>query len=210
MLGSTDSPRSYDLVVDTAGADATATFAARAGDRISIKVSNSTVGTAYVHVRDPDGETTKGGPRSISGRTAFLDTITLTKTGTHTLRLDPDADHTGHATILINQVPANAGTITPGTATTIMTTVPGEDADRTFAARAGDRISIKVSDSTVGTAYVHVLDPDGETTKGGPRSISGRTAFLDTITLTKTGTHTLRLDPDADHTGHATILINRS
>jgi hypothetical protein len=93
--------RSYDLLVDKPGAVASASFDASEGERVSVQVRDNTV-DGYVYLIDPEGN--RAADVYIqTGRTAFLDAVALTRSGSYTLRLDGEGERTGRATLLIKR-----------------------------------------------------------------------------------------------------------
>jgi subtilisin family serine protease len=193
--------------ITTAGQNARLRFDGQAGQRISLKLSPITISSSYVSILKPDG-TPLGGNTYVSNFGGFLDTRTLTATGTYTILLDPLDSATGSATMTLYNVPADVtGTITPGgAAATIATASPGQNARLTFEGQAGQKISLKLTGVTIANSYVSILKPDGNPL-GGNAYVGTSGGFLDTRALPAAGTFTILLDPQEAATGSATLTL---
>ena len=101
----------------------------------------------------------------------FVDTRALPATGRYKILVDPQATSTGSMTLTLYDVPPDVNaTITPGgpPVTVITGPVPGQNALVRFDGVAGRRISLLLSNVTIGTstccsARVSILKPDGST-----------------------------------------------
>src|SRR5439155_5100547 len=104
-------------------------------------------------------------------------------------------------------------TITPGGAPVTVTTgpVPGQNALLTFNGTANQRVSLKLSNVTIGTssccsARVSILKPDGSAlVYATPFGTSG--GFVDTRALPVSGTYTILVDPQLTDVGSATLTL---
>jgi len=188
------------------GQNARLTFAGTAGQRVSMKVANSTYSSATAALLGPDGKTLGSSTFYTGG--GFVDTRTLPANGTYTLFVDPPSASTGSATVTLYDVPPDvAGPITPGgAAVTATISTPGQNAKYTFDGTAGQRISLKVGPSTMSTAYLSIAGPGGATVVSNT-FVGTFDAFVDTRTLPTTGTYTIILDPQNDVTGSATVML---
>jgi hypothetical protein len=74
-----------------------------------------------------------------------------------------------------------------------------------FEASPGQRASIKATSSSITSARVSVLAPNGVTAIEGTIITGG--GFLDTPTLVAGGTHTIVVDPDLSYTGAITFTL---
>jgi len=175
------------MTVNTANKVAVALFEGIAGQRFSIKVSDSTfpdtgpfTSTAFLQILKPDGFQfgspygwhSPNGSLYQAGTTSpnFVDVQTLPMTGTYTLILDPNGTNTGQATITFYNIPPDLqGPIVPGGApVNVVTTIPGQNGSFTFAGTQGQIVSVKVTDSTypdlgafTSSAILNLLKPDG-------------------------------------------------
>ncbi|HEX2051789.1 MAG TPA: VWA domain-containing protein [Actinomycetota bacterium] len=175
------------------------------GRRVSLKVSGSTIPSAYVRIYRPDGVELANTSFGTSG--GFVDVRTLPATGTYTILVDPNSSYTGNATLTLHDVPPDAsGAIAPGgDPQTVTTTVPGQNAKLTFDGVQGRRISLKVTGSTLSQAYVRVYRPDGVELANAPFGTSG--TFIDVKTLPATGTYSILVDPSNSYVGSATVTL---
>src|SRR5205807_585150 len=144
------------------------------------------------------------------GSSGFLDSLTLPTTGTYTVKIDPVSTTTGSITVLLNSFADVTGTITPGTALTATTTVAGQNALYTFSGTAGQQFSVNLSGSTYtgcNAVVVSILKPDG-TTLGSTGLCNTSSGFIDSMTLSTTGTYTVFVNPQGTTTGTITVLLN--
>ena len=94
---------------------------------------------------------------------------------------------------------------------TISTSALGQNAQLTFTATIGQRISLELTDVDVGTssccsAMVSIIRPNG-TNLVSPTYVGTNGAFVDTKAVTSTGTHTILFDPQGGASGSATLRL---
>ena len=154
-------------------------------------ISGNTIPVADVTIRQPNG--TFVGSSTVSGPNDFHDTMTLPVTGTYTITVDPRDVDTGQLTFRLDTVPDNTGTTAIGQSTDITIGTIGENAVRSFAATAGQKITMTISGNTIPVADVTIRQPNG--TFVGSSTVSGPNNFHDTMTLPVTGTYTITVDP---------------
>jgi YD repeat-containing protein len=188
-------------VITTPGQNGVLTFSGTSGQRVSVKDTAGPTGTMYL--RHPDGSTLAS--MSMSGSSSFLDVQTLTTTGTHSLYINPVVANTGTSTVNLYDVPADVtGSITAGgSAVNVVITTPGQNALLTFSGTNGDRVSATTGSGGPSGSLI-VLNPDGSTLGSGSGSGS---IFLTPKTLTQTGTHTLKVDPQVANIGTAVTTL---
>jgi subtilisin family serine protease len=192
-------------------------FDGQAGGRVSLKLSNVTIGpspccSAQVTITKPDG-TSLGAVTLVGTNGGFVDTRTLPATGRYRILVDPQATATGSMTLTLYDVPPDpTATISPaGPPVTVTASVPGQNAAATFAGVAGQRISLALTNVTIGassccSARVSITKPDGSTLVfGTPFGTSG--GFVDTKTLPVSGTYTILVDPQLGDVGSATLTL---
>jgi|GEM_PF-1424698 len=205
------------ISTSTAGQNAQLGFAGNTGQRVSVQLTNVTIGSStccstFVSIRKPDGSTLVS-PMFVGTSGGFVDTATLPVTGSYTVFLDPQSSATGSATLTLFDVPADAAaSISPGgAAASVTTTVPGQNAQVTFGATAGQRVSLQVTNVTIGTSaccstFVSIANPDGSTLAA--RTFVGTSGgFLDVVTAPVAGTYTIALDPQGTASGSATLTL---
>ena len=199
------------------GQNALVSFTGVAGRRISLAMTDVTIGTstccsARVSILKPDG--TALVPATPVGRNGgFLDTRTLPASGQYTIFVDPQGVDLGSMTLTLFDVPADlSGTITIGGApvSLVLGPAPGQNAVERFNGTAGQRISLRLSDVTIGTstccgASVSIAKPDGSNLV--PPSLVGSNGRTLTATLPVTGLYSITVDPQGMNTGGITLTL---
>jgi hypothetical protein len=193
------------VTTSTPGQNGRVTFAATAGQRISLKIGPSCCSTR-ISILNPGG-TTFVSPVTFWTTGGFVDTKTVPVSGTYTIVVDPQGVATGAVTLTLYDVPADlTGTITAGGASvTLTTTTPGQNARLTFAGAAGQRVSLKVVTSCCATR-ISILNPDASTLVPAT-SLSSGGGFVDTKILPTTGTYTIVIDPQNGVAGAMTFTL---
>jgi len=199
------------------GQNASLTFSGTTSQRISLQMTNVTIGTSSccsvrVSILKPDG-TTLVSPQFVGTSGSFIDVQTLPATGTYTIVVDPQGTDVGGMTLTLFDVPADpTPSITAGgSAVTVTTTVPGQNARPTFSGTAAQRISLKMTSVTIGTSSccsvrVSILNPDGSTLVS-PTFVGTAGGFIDVQTLATTGTYTIVVDPQNADIGSITLTL---
>jgi YD repeat-containing protein len=179
------------------------TFSGTAADRVAVK-SDAGAPLGPFLIRKPDGTTLASG--TASSFAGFIDTQVLPVTGTYTLVFDPLSVNTGTGTFTAYDVADDVtGTITPGTASTVPITSVGQNGLLTFSGTSGNRYSMFVNaGAPIGLASL--LKPNG--TSLGSTQMSGFAGFMEPKTLTDTGTHTVKVDPNDFQTGTAVVTLH--
>ena len=200
------------------GQNARYTFSGTAGQKISAYLTNAsfpahctppTEGYSFTLVR-PNGTTQAGGFNCSSGGvspTSYIDTQTLSATGTWTVLVDPAMAMTGTATLQIFDVVDQTGAANlDGTPVALDLSAPGQNAQITFAGTTGQRVSTDLSSSTFGSSCtLTVLRPDNSAFAAG--SCASPNDFIDTSALDATGTWTVVVDPIGPDTGTAALRV---
>ena len=204
--------------VTTPGQNASLTFSGTAAERVAVELSSVTIGpssccSTKVTIVRPDG--TALAPATTVGTSGgFIDTKPLSATGAHTILVDPQSNATGSVTVTLHDVPPDTtSTISAGGAPVIATTTAlGQNAQLTFSATAGQRISLELSGVTVGTssccsAKVSIVRSNG-TNLLAATFVGTNGGFIDTKTITTTGTHTILFDPQGTASGSVTLELH--
>ncbi len=181
------------------GQNATWSFAGKAGQRIAFVLTDGSFGSggyARASVRNPDG-TELFKPTYCQPSCAF-DTSTLPATGTYTVVADPYGTATGSISAQVVEGDVTA-TLTPGGAPVKLTSGPGQNPTWSLAGKAGQRISITVSDVTFASAQASVLGPDGSVFL--PKKFCSTSCFFDATVLPVDGTYQVVVDPSGIYTG---------
>jgi YD repeat-containing protein len=201
------------ITTTTPGQNAQLSFSGTANQRISLKVSDVSLtggnGAAYVYIKKPDGTTLAS--LLVVSSSGFMDTQTLPSAGAYTVLLDPLDGNIGSATLTLYDVPNDiTGSIAPGgSAVTVTTTTPGQNAQLSFSGTANQRISLNVSGVSLtggtGTAYVYIKKPDGTSLTW--LFIASGGGFIDVQTLPTGGNYTVLVDPNDLNIGSATLTL---
>lgn len=180
-------------------------FDGTAGQRIALQATNSTISSSTVTVINPDGSNLLN-PTSLSANW-FIDPLTLPVTGTYTIVVDPNSTFTGTMNLTLHNAPADiSGTITAGGPAVTITTTPGQNATLTFNATAGDRISLDLTNVTIGSSSVTVRKPDGTTLLSSANVGTGG-VFFDATTLPVSGSYSIFIDPKFAAAGSMTLAL---
>jgi hypothetical protein len=158
-------------------------------------------------ITKPD-TTTLVAPTWVSSNGKFFDTQTLPVAGTYAIFLNPEDADIGNATLTLYDVPADAsGTISAGgSAVTVTTTTPGQNARLTFTGSANQRVSLQLTNVSIPWHQVSITKPD-TTTLVPPTWVSSSGKFVDTQTLPVAGTYAIFLNPEEANTGNATLTL---
>jgi hypothetical protein len=151
-------------------------------------------------------------PTFIGTNGGTLDTPPLPATGTYTILVDPQGTNTGSITLTLSQDVTGTMTIN-GPAVTVNLTRPGQNARLTFGGTVGQRVSLGMTDVTIGTStccgsQVSISTPDG-TVLVSPTFIGTNGGTLDTPPLPATGTYTILVDPGGTSTGSITLTLSQ-
>ena len=201
-----------DLVVSigASGKIGLVLFDGTRGQRVAIRVANSTMTAARLTIYRPDGLVwyTSG---AIGASGTFVDTQTLPSTGSYTVLVDPDSMFTGSLTLSLRDVVDVSGPIAAnGAGVPVSIATPGQNARLTFSGLAGQVVTARMENGTFSSycwdVSLSVVTSEGTTLRTA-NSCSGSTAFLDQVTLPATGIYTLLLNPDAALIGSATLAL---
>ncbi|HEX2045680.1 MAG TPA: S8 family peptidase [Gaiellaceae bacterium] len=200
------------------GEDVRLAFDGAAGGRVSLALSDVTMGTSTccgskVSILRPNG-TTLAFPMYVGSKGGFVDTRTLPVTGRYTILVDPQGDAVGGMTLTLYDVPADAAAEADmgGPPVAVATTVPGQNARLSFPGGTGARVAVTVDGVTVGTSTccsvrVSVREPDGSTLVF-PAFVGSKGGFLDTADLPVAGTYVVFVDPQDADTGSVRLTLH--
>jgi RHS repeat-associated protein len=207
------------VTISTPGQNGTLTFSGSQNQRISLNIDQVSLGTSsccsgQVSIKNPDGSLLVSPTYFGTLGNTFVDTLTLGQTGTYTIVINPQGNATGSARFSLYDVPADpSGTITAGgSAQTVTTTVPGQNATLTFSGSTNQRISLNIDQVTIGSSSccsgkVSIKNPDGTTLVAPTFFGTLGNTFVDTLTLAQTGTYTITIDPQSNATGSAQLTL---
>ncbi|MBA3734958.1 MAG: IPT/TIG domain-containing protein [Actinobacteria bacterium] len=190
------------------------------GQNLSINFNNVTAsggvccnGVTYT-LLSPSGAAIAG-PVDFGYFGAFVEPIRIPRTGTYTLVIDPSASNSGNVTVSLYDTPADAaGTLTPGTPTTVSIGTPGQNARYTFDATQNDRVSMNVDNVSMNGfnftccngIKLSLVQPDGSYLFRN-LDVGYLGTFIDTTTLSQTGTYTVVVDPFTETTGSLRLSL---
>lgn len=183
-------------------------------ERLAVRLTGSTFGTSTSRVRvsvlPPDG-TALVPATGFATAGVWLDARVAPATGTYTVLVDPQGAAVGEVTVEALLVPADVtASTTPGVATSVATTVPGQNAAVTFPGAAGRSVAVALSGVTLASsaaASVRLLAPDGSTLVAAT-SVPAAGVFLDAVTLPVDGTYTVAVDPAGAQTGAVDVTVH--
>jgi len=192
--------------VSVPGQNAAMTFAGTNGQRVSLTASLVTIPNSTVWIERPNGATLTQFTTGTSGH--FMSPVTLPQGGTYTVHIDPQGSGTGHMSLDPELVPGDP--VYPILANGILVSGSnggaGQNALFTFTGSANQKISLVVSNSTMGSANVSILKPDGSTLVSN-FSIASGGGYVDTTTLPVNGTYTIKADPSGANVGSADFQL---
>jgi hypothetical protein len=204
---------SATVTTTTPGQNGSLTFSGTAGHRVSLKSVNGIGGqvsgcNVNVGMLNPDGSTLTS-PTCMDPNVGseFIDPVTLATTGTYTITVDPVSFAVGSQPFTLYDVPADpSGTVTiGGSALTLTTTTPGQNASATFSGTSGQQATVHLTGNWTGRVTVSLLGPDGTV-------LTSTTALwtpfnLTTQTLPTTGTYTIVINPATWNVGSITVSV---
>ena len=194
-------------VTTAVGQNASRTFSATAGQRYAFHATSHNYRGVFVRILRPDGLEVDA--RSFAPITGFIGPFTAPTTGTYRIVVDPLSAGTGTMTAVLRTVPPDStGTLTVGTAQTVTTTAPGQNAVRTFTATAGQRFALTASDATF-HASVHVTEAQLETEVTDVFTVApGNEPFwTDAFGVLSAGTFRVRIDGSEGEVGSVRLLL---
>jgi RHS repeat-associated protein len=173
-----------------------------AGERVALKVNNSTFTESFkIQWLNSKGEVLFGETWG-SGQNFFWDTKTFASAGTYTLLVDPTGASTGSVDLQLWEDPDLTGqTVTPsGSGGTVTSTikVPGQRELITFSGTKEQSFSWKPSESSISAGgTITLLRPSGATLASG----NFTEGFRNPLSLPETGTYTFVVDPASSGSG---------
>jgi uncharacterized protein YhfF len=207
-----DGPQSATM--GTPGQNANFVFDAMAGLRVSFELTGLTVSAARVSLVNMNDGTKVLSPATVNDDSDFfMGPWTLPEGGSYKVVFDPTGAATGDATVELFSVPADVtGTLVPGgSAQTVTIAAPGQNARLSFSGDEDQRVSLLLSDVTIGEsaccgAKVSVKKPDGSTLIAAT-SVGTLGGFLDRKVLPDSGTYQVVVNPTGSATGAMTLTL---
>jgi hypothetical protein len=197
--------------VEQPGAQSHFTFSAKAGDKVFVAATVSTLPDrcGMLAIVDPAGHTLTSG--CVIGGTGFVDAIVLPTTGSYALLVDPPANDVGEVTLRLHRDVDQIGTIAmDGAAVTATIAQPGAIARLSFPATAGQNVFVVASGSTLPDqcGIIGLTDATGAVRVSG--CIIGGVGFIDTVAIEASGSYSIFVDPAATNTGSVQLKLIRA
>jgi hypothetical protein len=180
-------------------------FDGGAGQRVFLNVTDVSMSTTtHISLVGPDGTPIATAQMGFNPDENFVDTQTLPVTGRYSILVDPENDGIGNLTLTLHNVPADSqAQLQPdGPAATASVSVPGQNAQLTFNATAGQRMAIRATNSAIARLTIAIINPDGS--RGNSLASTG---FLETGFLPASGTYTVMVDPFGAYLGNISISL---
>jgi RHS repeat-associated protein len=192
------------------------TFSGTTGQRLLLALSEVKFGGA-VTIFTPSGSQVSGGSANFSsGASPLIGPLTLPATGTYTILVDPTGEQAGSVKLTAYAFEDVTGAIsTPseeGVQQKAATSVPGQVARYSVTVTAGQKISLKTTESNFSGKYeIDWLDPSGKLyVDGGWWNGKEADYFWNPVKFTSAGTYTLVVDPDGVHTGSVMLALKEA
>ena len=180
---------SVTVTIATPGQNGALTFAGTAGQRVSLNITNSTISATNVAIVKPDGSTVwtkRAAPNW------FRDAQTCRRPGpTAAPTLEPTSTGSAKRSSTTCR-PRPRARVAGGSAVTVTISTPGQNGSATFAGTAGQRVSLKTSNSTMSADS----RPPSSPTARGVDQAAAPNWFLDAQTLPATGTYRMTFNPE--------------
>jgi hypothetical protein len=198
-------PGGPPVTVTSSGETVPVRFTGTAGARVSMALTNVTMGVGMVSLVQPSGASLAS--TFVASNGGFLDTTTLPVAGTYTINVAPLSGASGAMTLTLYDVPPDVtAPVTPGgSPASLSLTTPGQNGRFAFSASARQRISMQLSNMTFSFASISIRKPDGSMLSS--RFIASASTFVDTSMLPVAGAYTILLDPQGAATGSGTITV---
>jgi hypothetical protein len=198
----------WRLTVKNPGETPSATFDAKAGEKIYLDVPQSSLPSqcGILDLHRPDGQEITSG--CIINGQGEIDGIVLPSDGTYTIRLTPSSEATGTAFLRLLRITDERISVTPdGKRVTATISKPGVVSYLTFNGKAGQRVYVDIPSSTLRSqcGIVRLLKPDGSEFTSGC-IINGR-GEIDTAVLPENGQYTIAVNPSETVTGTAQLRL---
>jgi hypothetical protein len=200
--------------VTAPGSSALATFSGKAGQRVAEVITNpvsSDGGCATLTLLDPGGAPVSSGYNCGNGNPVGIDPVSLTISGTYTVRLTLDTTATGSGKLWVS-APVTVGTAAVnGPSAAMNVSRVGQGVQRTFSGKVGQRVAEVITNpvsSDGGCATLTLLDPGGAPVSSGYNCGNGNPVGIDPVSLPSTGTYTVRLEVNTTATATSKLWVS--
>jgi hypothetical protein len=190
----------------TPGQNAELTFKGRAGENVSLNLTNATFPSCSPNLSIVDPNGTVLFSSTCFGLGGFVPAQSLPATGTYRILLTMVDPGTGSLTANLYKVVNVTGTITiNGSSVAVSLPTPGQSALLTFAGNASEQVTVHATNNTIVCVTVGIVNPDG-TSLFSERECSS-SFDLPTQTLPATGTYALSIAPYQAYTGSVKVAL---
>lgn len=192
--------------ITTPGQDAWFAFNGTAGQRIALRISGSWLKSGSLDMTDPS-DNPVGATVNFGTSGGWGDPVTLPLTGTYKIRAAANGTSTGNIVLTAYIVPPDvtSSVTAGGPATTVATTIPGQNMRVTFPGTAGRGVLVQLTASTIAGSF-RILRADG-TTILGSSSVTLAGGLIDSTTLPATETYTVLVDPKTSSVGTVSVKV---
>jgi YD repeat-containing protein len=188
------------ITVPVVGQRAKVIFNATAGQTLGLHMTNPTMSVKF-KVSQPDGSPFIGEGSAPS----LVEMTNLPASGAYTILVDPQGTATGNLTLSLYDNSPITGTIVVNGPGMTITNNPAQIALLTFDGVAGQQITVRFTNNSVGGMYAQLLKPDGSMLRDAFSSASNFN--ISTVTLPTSGTYTISVDPQWSNAGSVTIAV---
>ncbi len=198
------------------GQNARLPFEGTAGQRVSVGLSDMTLGVGYccevgsISLLKPDGTVLQAAV-NFSNAGAGTASVLLPVSGTYAIFIDPSIHRSGVVTVTLSEDIASPISIN-GTAVNLTYRI-GQNARLPFEGTAGQRVSVGLSDMTLGVGYccevgsISLLKPDGTVLQAAV-NFSNAGAGTASVLLPVSGTYAIFIDPSIHRSGAMTVTLS--
>lgn len=191
------------------GTVALALFDAAAGQKVTVYLNNSGVsGCPFITLLLPSGAPFFPGGTSCASAN-WIGPLVIPQAGTYSAELQPTSSSGSFQAQVFNVPPDVTVPVTIGGSTATLTiTVPGQHGSFTFAGTSGQRVSLLLNFSGMGTCSTYsVINPDTSVMIAPTHTCANGLYVNSPFVLAQTGTYTISLVPDPGGTGTITAQL---
>ena len=184
-------------------------FEGTAGESVSVVASEVKIARGGFAIWGPEGtKLTSGTELFREGESSIYGPVTLPRTGTYTILVQPDAGDTGTVKVSTYSVVNQTGSLTPseaGAPVAVSLATPGQEGRFSIAGTAGKTIGLSTSSASfTGGWRLEWVNPEGHVVASQAAGASSN-AVLHRLTFATTGTYTAVVKPEGVATGSTTL-----
>jgi hypothetical protein len=184
-----------------------AIFDGTSGQKASFVLSSSTIHRGYVTVWGPEGVKIPNTEKEFESG-AYIDTVTLPKTGTYTVLIKPESTYTGSVKVQGYSVVNVTGSLTPttgGASVSPSLTTPGQNAVYAVHGTPGELVTLVTSSTSfTGDYWIQWINEEGTQLAVGGAEYT-QNSYVEQFTLPSTGTDSVVVNPQGAATGTTTL-----